>query len=151
MSMTRLEDLRPTKGTKKKNKRLGRGNSSGHGATSTKGNKGQIARSGGYHKVGFEGGQMPLQRRLPKFGFNNVFRREYTVINLAKIDLLPNTKEITPDTLVDLNVIKPSQRGSVKILGTGELTKSYTIKAHKFSKTAVDKIQKSGGKAEVLN
>ncbi len=151
MSMTRLEDLRPTKGTKKKNKRLGRGNSSGHGATSTKGNKGQIARSGGYHKVGFEGGQMPLQRRLPKFGFNNIFRREYTVINLAKIDLLPNTKEITPDTLVDLNVIKASQKDSVKILGTGELTKSYTIKAHKFSKTAVDKIQKSGGKAEVLN
>jgi len=151
MSMTRLEDLRPAKGTKKKNKRLGRGNSSGHGSTSTKGNKGQIARSGGYHKVGFEGGQMPLQRRLPKFGFNNVFRREYTVINLARIDILPNDKEITPDTLVDLNVIKASQRDSVKILGTGELTKSYTIKAHKFSKTAVDKIQKSGGKAEVLN
>lgn len=151
MTMTRLEDLKPAKGTKKKNKRLGRGNSSGHGATSTKGNKGQIARSGGYHKVGFEGGQMPLQRRLPKFGFTNVFRREYTILNLTRVNMLPNDKEITPDVLVDLNVIKPSQKNSVKILGTGELTKSYTIKAHKFSKTAIEKIQKSGGKAEVLN
>jgi large subunit ribosomal protein L15 len=147
----RLEDLKPAKGTKKKNKRLGRGNSSGHGSTSTKGNKGQIARSGGYHKVGFEGGQMPLQRRLPKFGFTNVFKKEYTVLNLTRINTLPNDKEITPDVLVDLNVIKPSQKDSVKILGTGELTKSYKIKAHKFSKTAMDKIQKSGGKAEVLN
>ncbi len=152
MTMTRLEDIKPSKGAKKKNKRLGRGNSSGHGSTATKGNKGQIARSGGYHKVGFEGGQMPLQRRLPKFGFSNaVFKKEYTVINLTRIDTLPNTSEITPDTLVDLNIIKASQKDSVKILGTGELTKSYTVKAHKFSKTAVEKIQKSGGKAEVLN
>jgi large subunit ribosomal protein L15 len=147
----RLEDLKPAKGAKKKNKRLGRGNSSGHGSTSTKGNKGQIARSGGYHKVGFEGGQMPLQRRLPKFGFNNVFKKEYTVLNLMRINTLPNDKEITPDVLVDLNVIKPSQKDSVKILGTGELTRAYNIKAHKFSKTAMEKIQKSGGKAEVLN
>ncbi|MEI6093390.1 MAG: 50S ribosomal protein L15, partial [bacterium] len=97
-------------------------------------------------------GQMPLQRRLPKFGFSNApFKKEYTVINLTRIDTLSNTSEITPDTLVDLNIIKASQKNSVKILGTGELTKAYTVKAHKFSKTAVEKIQKSGGKAEVLN
>jgi len=148
--MIKLDGLKPAKGSKKKNKRLGRGNSSGHGSTSTKGNKGQIARSGGYHKVGFEGGQMPLQRRLPKFGFTNVFRKEYTVINLARIDILPNDKEITPDRLIELGVIKNSQANRVKILGTGDLTKVYTIKAHKFSETALEKIKKIGGKAEVI-
>lgn len=148
--MIKLDGLKPAKGSKKKNKRLGRGNSSGHGSTATKGNKGQIARSGGYHKVGFEGGQMPLQRRLPKFGFTNVFRKEYTVINLAKIDTLSNAKEITPELLIDLGVIKNSQGKRIKILGTGDLTKAYTIKAHKFSETAVEKIKKIGGKAEVL-
>jgi len=148
--MIKLDGLKPATGSKKKNKRLGRGNSSGHGSTATKGNKGQIARSGGYHKVGFEGGQMPLQRRLPKFGFTNVFRKEYTVINLARIDILPNDKEITPDRLIELGVIKNSQASRVKILGTGDLTKVYTIKAHKFSETALDKIKKIGGKAEVI-
>ena len=148
--MIKLDGLKPAKGSKKKTKRLGRGNSSGHGSTSTKGNKGQIARSGGYHKVGFEGGQMPLQRRLPKFGFTNVFRKEYTVVNLARIDILPNDKEITPDRLIDLGVIKNSQAKRVKVLGTGDLTKAYTIKAHKFSETALEKIKKIGGKAEVL-
>jgi large subunit ribosomal protein L15 len=149
--MIKLDGLKPAKGSKKKNKRLGRGNSSGHGSTSTKGNKGQIARSGGYHKVGFEGGQMPLQRRLPKFGFNNPFRKEYTVINLSRIDTLPNDKEITPERLVELGIIKNSQMDRLKVLGTGDLTKIYTIKAHKFSETAVEKIKKAGGKAEVLN
>jgi large subunit ribosomal protein L15 len=149
--MIKLDGLKPAKGSKKKNKRLGRGNSSGHGSTSTKGNKGQIARSGGYHKVGFEGGQMPLQRRLPKFGFINPFRKEYTVINLSRIDTLPNDKEITPERLVELGIIKNSQMDRLKVLGTGDLTKIYTIKAHKFSETAVEKIKKAGGKAEVLN
>jgi len=148
--MIKLDGLKPAKGSKKKNKRLGRGNSSGHGSTATKGNKGQIARSGGYHKVGFEGGQMPLQRRLPKFGFTNVFRKEYTVINLARIDILPNDEAITPDRLIDLGIIKNSQAKRVKVLGTGDLTKAYTIKAHKFSETALEKIKKIGGKAEVL-
>jgi large subunit ribosomal protein L15 len=148
--MIKLDGLKPAKGSKKKTKRLGRGNSSGHGSTATKGNKGQIARSGGYHKVGFEGGQMPLQRRLPKFGFTNVFRKEYTVINLARIDILPNDKEITPDRLIDLGIIKNSQAKRIKVLGTGDLTKAYTIKAHKFSETALEKIKKIGGKAEVL-
>ena len=149
--MIKLDGLKPAKGSKKKNKRLGRGNSSGHGSTSTKGNKGQIARSGGYHKVGFEGGQMPLQRRLPKFGFTNPFRKEYAVINLSRINILPNDKDITPERLVELGVIKNSQMDRLKVLGTGDLTKAYNVKAHKFSETAVEKIKKSGGKAEVLN
>ncbi len=148
--MIKLGEIKPYKGAKHKTKRLGRGNSSGHGATSTKGNKGQIARSGGYHKVGFEGGQMPLQRRLPKFGFTNYTRREYTVLNLTRINTLPNDKEITPDLLVELGVIKPAQKDSLKILGTGSVDKAYKIKAHKFSESAVAKLTKSGGKAEVI-
>ena len=149
--MIKLEQLKPAKGSRSKNKRIGRGNGSGHGSTACKGNKGQIARSGGYHKVGFEGGQMPLQRRLPKFGFTNPFRKEYAVINLSRINILPNDKDITPERLVELGVIKNSQIDRLKVLGTGDLTKTYTIKAHKFSETAVEKIKKSGGKAEVLN
>ena len=149
--MIKLEDLKPATGSKKRIKRLGRGNSSGHGATSTKGNKGQTARSGGYHKVGFEGGQMPLQRRLPKFGFSNPFRKEYTVLNLSLINSLPNDKDITPEQLVDLGIIKNADRFSVKILGNGDVTKVYTVKAHKFSQSAIDKIKKAGGKVEVIN
>ena len=148
--MIKLGTLKPSEGAKHKTKRLGRGNSSGHGSTSTKGNKGQIARSGGYHKVGFEGGQMPLQRRLPKFGFTNFARKEYTVVNLSRINTLPNDKEITPDLLVEFGVIKQSQKESLKILGTGSVDKAYNIKAHKFSDSAVKKLTKSGGKAEVI-
>ena len=149
--MIKLEDLKPATGSKKRIKRLGRGNSSGHGATSTKGNKGQKARSGGYHKVGFEGGQMPLQRRLPKFGFSNPFRKEYTVLNLSLINSLPNDKDVTPEQLVDLGIIKNADKSSVKILGNGDVTKVYTVKAHKFSQSAIDKIKKAGGKVEVIN
>jgi len=149
--MIKLEQLKPAKGSKSKNKRIGRGNSSGHGSTACKGNKGQIARSGGYHKVGFEGGQMPLQRRLPKFGFTNPFRKEYAVVNLSRINILPNDKEITPERLVELGVIKNADVNCLKVLGTGDLTKAYTIKAHKFSATALDKIKKAGGKSEVIN
>lgn len=148
--MIKLDGLKPAKGSRSKTKRIGRGNSSGHGSTATKGNKGQIARSGGYHKVGFEGGQMPLQRRLPKFGFNNPSRKEYTVVNLTRIDTLPNDSAITPERLVELGVIKNAQIESLKILGSGNLTKAYNIKAHKFSESALDKIKKSGGSAEVI-
>jgi len=148
--MIRMENLKPAKGAKTKRKRIGRGNSSGHGSTATKGSKGQKARSGGYHKVGFEGGQMPLQRRLPKFGFTSIFKKEYAIINLSRINTLPNDKEINPEFLVDNGIIKDADKDSVKILGTGDITKAYTIKAHKFSKSAVDKIKKSGGKAEVI-
>ncbi|MBN1115276.1 MAG: 50S ribosomal protein L15 [Oligoflexia bacterium] len=147
----RLEELRPAKGEKRKNKRLARGNGSGHGSTATKGNKGQKARSGGYHKVGFEGGQMPLQRRLPKFGFNNIFKTSYSLINVSKIASMPNDREITPELLVEMGIISASESSSVKILGNGEIKKAYTVKAHKFSKSAVEKISKAGGKAEVIN
>ena len=148
--MIKLGEIKPAKGSKHKVKRIGRGNSSGHGATSTKGNKGQKARSGGYHKVGFEGGQMPLQRRLPKFGFTSINRKEYTVVNLTRLNTLPNNKEITPTLLVEMGVIKQAQTNSLKILGTGNVDKAYTVKAHKFSESAIEKITKSGGKAEVI-
>ncbi len=148
--MINLGNMKPAKGARHKTKRIGRGNSSGHGATSTKGNKGQKARSGGYHKVGFEGGQMPLQRRLPKFGFTSVNKKEYTVINLARLNTLPNDKEVTPELLFGLGIIKQAQTKSVKILGTGNVDKAYKVKAHKFSESAVEKLTKSGGTAEVI-
>jgi len=147
----KLEDLRPAFGSKKESKRKGRGNSSGNGTTGGRGGKGQTARSGGFHKRGFEGGQMPIQRRLPKFGFNNIFRKEYTHINLCLINNLPNEKEISPEFLVENNIIKKSESSRIKILADGDLDKAYVIKAHKFSKSSIIKIEKSGGKAEVLN
>jgi large subunit ribosomal protein L15 len=94
---------------------------------------------------------MPLQRRLPKFGFSNPFRKEYTVLNLSLINSLPNDKDITPEQLVELGVIKNADKSSVKILGNGDISKAYTVKAHKFSQSAMDKIKKAGGKVEVLN
>jgi large subunit ribosomal protein L15 len=147
----RLEDLRPAKGAKKKKKTIGRGGGSGHGTSACKGGKGQKARAGGFHKLGFEGGQMPLQRRLPKFGFTNIFRKENETINLDKINTLPNTAVITPEVLFKAGMISKSGMDCVKVLGDGELKKAYTIKAHKFSKTALDKISNSGSKAEVLS
>jgi large subunit ribosomal protein L15 len=146
----RIEDLKPVEGSKKSRKRIGRGVGSGHGRTACKGGKGQTARSGGFHKRGFEGGQMPLQRRLPKFGFHNLFRKDFTAVNLSQIDTLPNTNEITPEILVDAGFIKRKDIESVKILGNGNITKTYKIKAHGFSKSAKEKIEKQGGKVEVL-
>jgi len=147
----RLEDLKPAKGSKKKKKTVGRGGGSGHGTSACRGGKGQKARAGGFHKVGFEGGQMPLQRRLPKFGFTNIFRKENETVNLDKIATLPSEQPVTPEVLYKAGMISKPGMECVKILGTGDLKKSYTIKAHKFSKTALDKISKSGGKAEVLS
>ena len=132
----------------KARKRVGRGNSAGQGTTAGRGYNGQKSRSGGFHKVGFEGGQMPLQRRLPKFGFTNIFRKEYTVINLLTINKLPKDKDITPETLVEYGVIKFKDIKRVKILGDGDLSSPYNIKAHKFSKTAADKIKAAGGTME---
>jgi large subunit ribosomal protein L15 len=146
----RLEDLRPAKGAKSDRKRRGRGNASGQGTTGGRGGKGQTARSGGFHKLGFEGGQTPLHRRLPKFGFTNIFKAEFAVVNLSCINNLPNDKDITPDVLVENGLLRKSQTEQVKILGDGELTKKFTIKAQKFSKSALEKISKAGGKAEVI-
>jgi len=145
----RLEELKPAKGATKKAKRVGRGFGSGHGKTSTKGHKGQKARSGGVKPAGFEGGQMPLQRRIPKRGFTNIFRKEYAVVNLSDLEKMAGPDPITPETLRQKGVIKDMKAG-VKVLGMGELKTKITVRAHKFSKSALDKIQAAGGKVEVI-
>lgn len=142
-----LDQLQPKAGSTHSKKRVGRGNGSGWGGTSGKGHKGQKARSGGKVRVGFEGGQTPLMRRLPKFGFTNTqFKTTYTIINLK--DLSRYGTEIDPIALADKGVMKAN--GLLKILGDGELTSAVTVKAHKFSKSAKEAIEKAGGKAEVL-
>jgi len=145
----RLHDLKPPKGSTKKRKRIGRGNASGHGGTSTRGHKGQNARSGGSKKAGFEGGQMPLQRRLPKRGFTNIFRKEYTILNLSRLDLLEGTDQVDPEILRDKGVVK-QMRAGLKILGAGELHRPMVVKAHKFSKKAAEKIRAAGGTAKII-
>ncbi|MFI5304361.1 MAG: 50S ribosomal protein L15 [Nitrospiria bacterium] len=143
----KLEDLSPSPGSRKREKRIGRGPGSGHGKTSTKGHKGQKARSGGVKGPGFEGGQQPLIRRIPKRGFTSLFKTEYSIVNL---DALGNCEDspITPETMKKAGLVRKS--GLVKILGNGELNKAITIHAHKFSKSAEEKIKKAGGRIEVL-
>lgn len=145
----RLEELKPSKGARKKAKRVGRGPGSGHGKTSTKGHKGQKARSGGVKGPGFEGGQMPLQRRIPKRGFTNIFRKEYSVVNVADLETLGGKDPITPEVLLKKGLIRNMKDG-VKVLGMGDLKAQIVVRAHKFSKSAIDKIQAAGGKAEVI-
>jgi large subunit ribosomal protein L15 len=128
-------------------KRVGRGMGSGMGKTSTRGHKGQRSRSGSRMIRGFEGGQMPLHRRMPKRGFTNIFRQEYSIVNLEKLASLGETT-ITPEVLRKAGVIRT--KGRVKILGDGDLSKALTVQAHKFSKSAQEKITKAGGKFEVL-
>jgi large subunit ribosomal protein L15 len=143
----RLEELKPSQGARKKAKRVGRGPGSGSGKTAGKGHKGQKARSGGVKGPGFEGGQMPLQRRLPKRGFTNIFRKEYAVVNLR--DLAALTGTVTPETMMEQGLVKNPKDG-IKVLGVGDLKSGITVRAHKFSKSAMDKIQAAGGKAEVI-
>jgi len=143
----KLEELKPSPGARKKTKRVGRGPGSGSGKTAAKGHKGQKARSGGVKGPGFEGGQMPLQRRLPKRGFTNIFRKEYAVVNLNDLSELSGT--VTPELLKEQGLIKKMKSG-LKVLGVGELKAALTIRAHKFSKSALEKIQAAGGKAEVI-
>lgn len=145
----RLNELRPAKGARKKEKRVGRGPGSGHGKTSTKGHKGHLARAGGGKGPGFEGGQMPLIRRIPKRGFHNIFRTEYTVVNLKMLTRFEGQEDITPQRLREAGLVK-SRNARIKILGEGELTRPLIIQAHRFSQSAIKKIQKAGGKAEVL-
>jgi large subunit ribosomal protein L15 len=142
-----LSNIRAPKKSSEKRKRVGRGMGSGMGKTSTRGHKGQRSRSGSRMMRGFEGGQMPLHRRLPKRGFTNIFREEFTVVNLEKLAALGEST-INPDVLRKAGVIKSKNR--VKILGDGDLTSAITVQAHKFSKSAQDKITKAGGKFEVL-
>jgi large subunit ribosomal protein L15 len=145
----RLMDLKPARGSTKKPKRIGRGDGSGHGKTAGRGHKGQGARSGGNTPPGFEGGQMPLQRRLPKRGFHNPFRRDVAIVNLKQLEALPADLEITPDSLSEQGLVRGAHR-LVKVLGNGSLTKPLTVKAHGFSAQAKAKIEAAAGKVEVL-
>ena len=145
----RIEDIKPAEGSRKRNKRVGRGIGSGHGKTSCKGHKGQKARSGGTTGLGFEGGQMPLQRRLPKRGFKSPFGIEYAVINLDRINALKDMEVITPELLMEKNIIKDIKSG-LKILGDGKIERPVTVKATAFSASATEKIAAAGGKAEVI-
>jgi large subunit ribosomal protein L15 len=144
----RIEDLKPAPGSTKKTKRVGRGIGSGHGKTSCKGHKGQKARSGGTKGPAFEGGQMPLQRRIPKRGFKNRFTIEYAIINLKDISKMEGTDIITAETLIEQGLIKDLKNG-LKVLGEGEIKRPLTIKADAFSASATAKIVAAGGKAEV--
>jgi large subunit ribosomal protein L15 len=144
----KLHELQPAKGARKATKRLGRGIGSGQGKTAGKGHKGQKARSGGGVRPGFEGGQQPLYRRLPKRGFTNIFKKVYTVLNVRDLERFENGAEVTIQSLYEIGLIKAVKDG-VKILGTGELTKALTVKVDKVSQTAADKIAASGGKVEV--
>jgi large subunit ribosomal protein L15 len=128
---------------------VGRGDGSGHGKTSGRGHKGQGARSGGNVQPGFEGGQMPLQRRLPKRGFHNIFRVEMAVVNLAQLEALPAGSEATPETLAQRGLVSGKKK-PIKILGEGSLSKALTVKAHGFSAKAKEKIEAAGGKAELI-
>ena len=143
-----LSDLRPPAGQRKPRKRVGRGMGSGHGKTSTRGSKGQHAGTGFSQKRGFEGGQMPLHRRLPKRGFTNIFKEEYAIVNLGRLDKLEGDA-FNAERLMELGVIKKPGKG-LKVLGTGQLTRKVTIEAHQFSKSAMEKIQKAGGTAQVV-
>ena len=145
----KLHELYPAAGATKEVKRIGRGHGSGHGKTAGKGHKGQWARSGGGVRPGFEGGQTSLARRMPKRGFNNIFATEYTVVNVADLEArFENGAVIDTDALIDAGLVTKVLDG-VKVLGNGEVTESFTVKAAKFSESAKAKIESAGGKAEV--
>ena len=147
----KLENLTPAKGATKKSKRIGRGDGSGKGGTATRGTKGAQARAGYEHKIGFEGGQMPIQRRLPKFGFKNPTRVEYKAVNVAAVQAVAealSVSEINTEDLVRAGLA--SKNDLVKVLGNGELTAALNVTAHAFSKSAVSKIEAAGGKAIVI-
>jgi len=143
-----LSDLRPPAGQKRAKRRVGRGMGSGRGKTAGRGSKGQRSISGFSLMRGFEGGQMPLHRRLPKRGFTNIFRKEYAVVNVGRFEKLEGDA-FDPNRLVELGVVK-NLRAGLKVLGSGELTRKISVVAHLFSKSALEKIQAAGGKAEVI-
>jgi large subunit ribosomal protein L15 len=147
--MIGLNNLKHAKGSKHRKKIVGRGVGSGHGRTSTRGSKGQKARSGdGSKKIGFEGGQMPIFRRIPKRGFNNPFRKEYEIVNVESLNKFDSGLEVTPQVLKEAGLI--GKANLVKILGVGELKKALTVKVAAFSKSAVEKINAAGGKTEIV-
>ena len=145
----KLHELSPAAGSVKDVKRVGRGHGSGNGKTAGKGHKGQNARSGGGVRIGFEGGQMPLARRIPKRGFNNIFAKPLTAVNVAVLNQFAEGTVVDAELLKATGLVKKVYAG-VKVLGNGELTTKLTVKAAKFSKSAVEKIEKAGGKAEVM-
>ena len=145
----KLHELKPAAGSRKAPKRIGRGTGSGLGRYAGNGEKGQNARSGGGVRPGFEGGQMPLYRRLPKRGFTNPFSKEFVCINIDRLNIFENGTEITPEVLLERRVISKVLDG-VKILGNGTLEKSLTVKGCKISKSAIEKIEAAGGKVEVM-
>ena len=145
----KLDQIKVPRGSRRKPKRVGRGRSSGHGKTSTRGHKGQKARSGGGVRPGFEGGQMPLARRLPKRGFVNIFKKEYSVLNVTDLEQKFKAGDaVTPEVLVKKGLA--GKRNRVKILGDGRLTKGLKVSAHAFSKKAVERIKEAGGETEVI-
>lgn len=147
----KLHELSPAPGAKKDIKRVGRGSGSGMGKTSTRGHKGQWARSGGGVRPGFEGGQMPLTRRLPKRGFTNIFAKVYSVVNISDLEALEAGSVVTVELLKELRIISKIEKDGLKVLGRGELTKGLTVKAAKFSASAKAAIEAVGGTAEVID
>ncbi len=145
----KLHELSPAEGSTKKVKRVGRGHGSGNGKTAGKGHKGQNARSGGGVRIGFEGGQMPMTRRIPKRGFKNIFAQTYATVNVSALNIFADDTVVDAELLKASGLIKKTCDG-IKVLGDGELTSKLTVKAAKFTKSAAEKIEKAGGKAEVM-
>ncbi|GGG29332.1 50S ribosomal protein L15 [Lysinibacillus alkalisoli] len=145
----KLHELKPSVGSRKERNRVGRGIGSGNGKTSGKGHKGQKARSGGGVRPGFEGGQNPLYRRLPKRGFTNINRKEYAIVNLEVLNRFEDGAEVTPAALVETGIVSKEKAG-IKVLGNGTLEKKLTVKAHKFSASAKEAIENAGGQTEVI-
>jgi large subunit ribosomal protein L15 len=145
----KLHELKPAEGSRKERKRLGRGIGSGQGKTAGKGHKGQNARSGGGVRLGFEGGQTPLFRRLPKRGFTNVNRKDYAIVNLDTLNRFEDGTEVTPELLIETGVVS-NEKAGIKILANGTLEKKLTVKAHKFSSAAKEAIEAAGGTTEVI-
>ncbi|WP_394239238.1 50S ribosomal protein L15 [Niallia oryzisoli] len=145
----KLHELKPAEGSRQERKRKGRGIGSGNGKTAGKGHKGQNARSGGGVRLGFEGGQTPLFRRLPKRGFTNINRKEYAIVNLDTLNRFEEGTEVTPELLIETGVVS-NEKSGIKILAKGKLEKKLSVKAHKFSSAAKESIEAAGGNAEVI-
>ena len=145
----KLHELKPSEGSRKERNRVGRGIGSGNGKTSGKGHKGQNARSGGGVRLGFEGGQNPLARRLPKRGFTNIHRKEFAIVNLDALNRFDEGTEVTPELLIESGAVS-NERAGIKILAKGKIEKKLTVKAHKFSSTAKEAIEAAGGTTEVV-
>ncbi|QHW37623.1 50S ribosomal protein L15 [Staphylococcus ursi] len=145
----KLHELKPSEGSRKLRNRVGRGAGTGNGKTSGRGQKGQKARSGGGVRPGFEGGQLPLFRRIPKRGFTNINRKEYAIVNLEQLNQFEDGTEVTPELLIETGVVK-NEKAGIKVLGNGSLEKKLTVKAHKFSASAKAAIEAKGGAQEVI-